>query len=120
MTTETKTPTDAELLEFMAEFVGWTELGHPLNKPEMLWGYSPHHDRCHKRAVLDYLSSVDLWLRDVWPKISEDRQLEARWFAYVLNPFAIIAHAINATARDRCLALYRALDGKLPDTKGTP
>lgn len=95
-------PTDKELLEFVARFVGWDSIEYTiLGKPM---------ESTSGRLIPDYLNSVDAWLRDVWPKVEAQPMLGCLWMAELER---IITHGpirqVNADARSRCLALYRAL-----------
>lgn len=110
-------PTDKTLLEFVARFAGWFELSWskgPLGEwpEETLVGY---YDKYSTSKVPDYLNSVDVWLRDVWPKVFIFRLCD-KWMRAYLNdhPAQGSAADMNADARSRCLALYRALEGRLP------
>lgn len=106
-------PTDAELLEFVARFAGWRDFDHGPGK--QVWGFTDNTGPSQWLQVPDYLHSVDAWLRDVWPKIEAIPMLDCIWLA---NLELIITHGpirhVNADARFRCLALWRALEGKLP------
>ena len=143
MTKPTTDPTDAELLEFVARFAGWTDREianwrsylkimseyYELPRKESFSGLAilPKLEKAEAKLenghMPDYLNSVDAWLSDVWPKVMEidprgtfaadwvlklDRVVDNKKYA---PPYAL---AVNATARQRCLALYRALEGKLP------
>ena len=114
-------PTDKELLEFVARFAGWGNLGtHDgmFGRSEFLMGWKEGR----KMPVPDYLNSVDAWLRDVWPKITQDSDLIGgpahRWYRELCTVCGAVECAepfiANADARSRCLALYRALEGRLP------
>lgn len=96
MTTAEQTDTDDNtLMEFVAMFAG------------------------SSIPISDYLGSLDAWHRDIWPIIASDGVLGRNWYpalAGVLNSCQLWDLA-NADARSRCLALYRALDGKLPGCK---
>lgn len=106
-------PTDAELLEFVARFVGWTDLEPREQAHEALFGINPAKGL--KDLVPNYVESVDAWLSDVWPKVAEiGWPLEDRWDDEIKELVGGSTWKANATARQRCLALYRALDGKLP------
>ncbi len=106
-------PTDSELLEFTARFAGFTRIG-PTPQPDgTLWG------EFEGRWVLvpDYLHSLDRWNSDVWPKV-RNTSIAGQWgfcLDAVLGPQDAFPSDIhNADARSRCLALWRALDGRLP------
>lgn len=101
-------PTDKELLEFVMKFSGKLR---------------PFASAIDAQACLetgdvpDYLHSVDAFIRDVWPKVKERPTLSRIWLDRFLEYAAErdSADDINADARSRCLALYRALDGTLPE-----
>ena len=102
-------PTDKELLEFVARFVGWDSIEYTiLGKPM---------ESTSGRLIPDYLNDLNAWHRDVWPKVLElenSDRIQKYWFSdmeYRL-PFTVdrrFAAIANADARSRCLALYRAL-----------
>lgn len=109
-------PDDKTLLEFVARFVGWTKL--QFTESGIL--LSDVRSRQDYSIVPDYLSDLNAWHREVWPKvISLGNGIDELW-QIELEELLKIAHAgyqnraSNADARQRCLALYRALDGKLP------
>ena len=110
-------PTDEELLEFVAMFVGWTDLQWAnrylrSNAPDAtLGGWRDGKGM----KIPDYLNSLDAFARDVWPKIREDQSLRVKWI-WGFDTLDI-CDLMNADARSRCLALWRALDGKLPEEK---
>lgn len=102
-------PDDKTLLEFVARFAGWTELTSEAGR---IYGVPPSHYKGHCFTELpDYLHSVDAFIMDVWPKMTLN--LGAKWIREMSHTHGI-AGAANADARSRCLALYRALEGKLP------
>lgn len=103
-----KEPDDRELLEFAARFAGWRELKRYGDRPELC---GRHDDYEEVEEIPDYLNSVDAWLRDVWPKVAA-MQFLSEWYSEM--NLGTAAANCNASARQRCLALYRALDGKLP------
>lgn len=107
-------PTDDKtLLEWIARFCGWHDLQ---TQPGVTLFGCLHPKHPFPSSVPDYLGSVDAWLRDVWPKIEHKANLKTEWDrllgAIVLSEF--VANRINADARSRCLALWRACEGKLP------
>ena len=110
-------PTDAELLEFVARFAGWTEL---TSEAGIVYGVPPSNYKGHCFTMMPgYLNSVDAWLRDVWPKMLFTAALQQKWMdeleRLLVNTNATWRCRIaNADARSRCLALYRALEGQLP------
>lgn len=110
----TPDPDDATLLEFVARFAGWSgmELTKDFKPSDLKFGMK---DKGPFQQIPDYLGSLDMWHRDVWAKIKTDDQLADIW-AYDLCRAVgpIQGNYLNATARERCLALYRCLDGKLP------
>ena len=97
-------PTDEELLKFVATFVD-----HPRTRP----GYRDVYDNDNTALIPDYLNSVDAFIRDVVPKMNQEQEDDWVWEfdRIVIGSMGAI---INGSARSRCLALYRALDGKLP------
>ena len=120
-------PDDKTLLEFVARFAGWDDL---------VWGPASGQLRTRQNVshsipdndayVPDYLHSVDAWLRDVWPKV--EGMLSIDWLIEMVKlhnpncrrirpsretPRFRELRLINADARSRCLALYRALEGRL-------
>lgn len=107
-------PTDAELLEFVARFAG---LKYVLIEKDGTVTHQLENDS-RDYPVPDYLNSLDAWHRDVWPKIHDDRY-EVDWWAELVELIGNVGGCdwkyANADARSRCLALWRALDGKLPD-----
>ena len=114
MPDETQDPTDAVLFRFVAEFCGWRNVSW--NDKIRFWEGDPIGNP--RTYLPDYLGSVDAWLRDVWPKVVGKKR-QTNWF-YCLEFFVPedverrFAFAANASARARCLALYRALSGVLP------
>lgn len=105
-------PTDVELWKFIAEFVGWYDL---------FWTGSQFNGRTSEMQgrlfkVPGYLNSVDSFIRDVVPKIEQQKKLTSKWCSRLQDivGWYAIAPLMNASARQRCLALHRALDGKLP------
>lgn len=117
-------PTDKELLEFVARFVGWTEIKWDIACGA--WGMGPDVVRKNKPTP-EYLIDLNAWHRDVWPKIAKQtRTIDLAWawhkrLAIIVDGMAIDSEAhgpwnANADARSRCLALWRALDGRLTDT----
>jgi hypothetical protein len=104
-------PTDAELLEWIARFAGWRNFKQRTiagSRPIGVFGNEEEH-----RGVPDYLNSVDVFLADVWPKI-KGGIVEWDWCDELELLHEGTIDLINASARSRCFALYRALDGKLP------
>lgn len=102
-------PTDKELLEFVARFAGWRDL--QLRGRSILFG---KQDTAIEYEIPDYLRSVDAWLRDVWPVVHKHRLADKWHRAFLdLDIGRSSADDVNADARSRCLALYRALEGKL-------
>lgn len=104
-------PTDEELLRFIAAFAGWKNLRE--HESGHLCGEDPA-GFCNV-LLPDYTKTLDGFHRDVWPKI-DTKQKRCLWdieLASIVRS-EIIADRVNAPARERCLALWRALDGKLP------
>lgn len=111
-------PDDRKLLEFVAAFAGWTNLREHPESGHFI-GTDPHGFYI---LCTDYTKTLDGWHRDVWPKISADHKTVYVWHGTMVNDYERElgqAGIMNATARQRCLALYRALDGKLT-TEGGP
>ncbi len=110
MTTD---PTDAELHEFVAHFVGYKNLWRD-KSDQSIWSREPGGSV----PVPDYLHDLNAWHRDVWGKIeTTNAWLSAEWSFAMDDIYGDGNHAKkhNADARSRCLALWRALGGKLPE-----
>lgn len=115
-----QTPDDKTLFEFVARFAGWmdfdrgpTGTGGPVATRAGMAG--------RQNAVPNYLRSVDAWLRDVWPKVEAlGDQLKFAWLHNLPTPTMDWTQMVNADAKSRCVALWRALDGKLPITNDKP
>ncbi len=111
-------PDDKTLLEFTARFCGWREVMFYGGRPELC---GRHDDYEEVEQIPDYLHSVDAWLSDVWPKV-KDSGIMHRVASFVLHKSGydgrgqlnFVEVGLDADARSRCLALYRALDGTLP------
>ncbi len=117
-----KNPSDEELLRFIATFAGWHRLHMGKvhggeDGSEYLCGFQTEKETVFEwsQQVPDYLHDLNAWHRDVWPKIST--LTVGRWMADLRNILKDGAPSVltNADACYRCLALWRALDGKLPD-----
>ena|SRR3990167_7125551 len=114
--------TDLELQTRVAEFVGWTELHtedvsdpHSATRCIMLCGRRP--GGVHARDIVDdYVNSVDAWLSDVAPQMSGLTRVS--WINRMSKIFDTrIFDAINASARDRCIALVKMLDERGAQSK---
>ena len=110
-----QTPDDRTLLDFVAQFVGL-----PLEVPMPMTGRDDFTSYRRNPDIPNYLNSVDAWLRDVWPAVTG---LQARdWYpklAKVMDSCQLWELA-NATARQRCIALWLALEGTLPTCDNSP
>jgi hypothetical protein len=115
----TPDPDDKVLLEFVRQFAGWKP---GRGSTAGLWERPVGAVYCTGESIPDYLHDLNAWHKDVWPKILEidprgtfaadwvlklDKVIDKTKYA---PPYAI---AVNADARARCLALWRALDGQL-------
>ncbi len=92
----TTEPTDKELVEFVTAFAGLT----------------------NRLPIPDYLTDLNAWHNDVWPRIKWRRPVFVGVWLIALrtaigndSPQEIV----NADARSRCVALWNTLDGKLPE-----
>lgn len=113
-------PDDKTLLEFVARFAGWTYVreytGYGFDELAFLvsvWKRGTERTQ----TLPDYVGDLNVWHCEVWPKIAADHATVLGWYAKMTNDFAPAlgeAGILNADARQRCLSLYRALDGKLP------
>jgi hypothetical protein len=99
-------PDDRQLLEFIAMFVGWEF--HPSTRE---FGWLGAEENCSK--IPDYLNDLNAWHGDVWARIDQEHDLKKKWWG-CLHSEGYAWDDANATARERCLALWRALNGKLP------
>ncbi len=111
-------PDDKTLLEFVARFAGWRNLEFHSCEPAILMmthfsGIGP--EDCNESMVPDYTRTLDGFHRDVWPKI-KDKPIEWDWANRLAKIYSLTVEMVNASARNRCLALWRALAGKLPTT----
>jgi hypothetical protein len=65
-----------------------------------------------------YLQDLNAWHSDVWPKVEACGIDFEHHFADALDDYleslGVPFWTFNASAKTRCLALYRALEGKLP------
>lgn len=108
-------PGDAALLGFAAAFVGWRDLTSRGGQWE---GIRRGYVMDNWIRVPDYVNDLNAWHRDVWPKIARDGDdLKRYWFIKLglIVPGTPYSDKANASARERCLALYNALGGKLPE-----
>lgn len=106
-------PTDSELWKFVAEFVGRFSGIRETGTGLLLYNVRSKTDW---QPVPEYLESLDAWHSDVWTKFKANKSSTCVWKTELARIIAsdIIADRVNASARERCLALWRALDGKLP------
>lgn len=104
-------PDDKTLLEFVSRFAGWE---NPRFISKGVWEGTPPGGGFSGAHVPDYLNDLNAWHRDVAPRIEADERLadEVQTQLWAMIPYR--NKIINADARYRCLALYRALEGKLP------
>lgn len=100
-------PDDKTLLEFVRRFAGWTIADS--DRAGSMWITPARDSYVAPALVTDYLRSVDAWLSDVVPVLNRTPTLRLRWAIEM----AEFPDELNADARSRCLALYRALNGKL-------
>ncbi len=107
MTTED--PNDDELFDFVLKLSGWQQTGLAT---DML-------DRPFTESPPAFLSDLNMWNAYVWPAIQKlGSRAICHWYEYLAivcgtgEGYAAIA---NAGARQRCLALWRMLGGKLPE-----
>lgn len=122
-------PTDAQLLEFTARFVGWTSLQDEDTAIKSRWDSSDAQTCCHqlcgrrpegvhdRDVVPDYLHDLNAWNRDVVPALEKlMKKAREAWYMHLLGLCTDTSwYTANADARSRVLALYRALDGRLPE-----
>lgn len=110
-------PGDAALLGFAAAFVGWRDLTSRGGQWE---GIRRGYIMDNWLQVPDYLGDLNAWHRDVWQRvrtIEGGASIEDAWFnaARENEGPGLVSSLMNISARSRCLALYIALDGKLPE-----
>ncbi len=110
MTTD---PTDAELHEFVAHFVGYKNLWRD-KSDQSIWSREPGGSV----PVPDYLHDLNAWHRDVWPKINTKLHRDCCWLYLMRLCNHDVFATANSDARTRCLALWLALGGKLPEKGG--
>jgi hypothetical protein len=106
-------PDDKTLSRFIAEFVGWRRFDDAQdpgwNQPDGMFTYCDPPD---------YINSVDAWLRDVMPVVKKHYKLDQK-LNFVLTEQILdgVLWGWECSAKHRCLALYRALEGKLSEGK---
>lgn len=115
---------DKALWKFVAEFVGWENLNW--HEPFSVWfGSRPKEpDGPSHYGVPMFVQSVDAWLFAAWPCLQQLGPDTCRLWLHKLNRMHTGGGPVyvgfsdpqvpNATAKQRCQALYEALDGKLP------
>ncbi len=103
-------PTDFDLLEFVARFVGWEHLKWMNSPISGAWLAGDGLIRDPDGEVPDYLHDLNAFSHDCFPKIRE-KMLEHKWAtALQLHCTGTIAAFIaNASAREKCLALWHVL-----------
>lgn len=103
----TNQPSDEELLRFVAGFAGWKEVSRSLLSNKLQGAF---RDATEATEVPNYLASHDAFRADVMPKI--ECQVSEKFCKQFQGMSALTL--IGLSAKDRCLALYLNLDGKLP------
>jgi hypothetical protein len=132
-------PTDAELIPFIAKFTGWTDKDlkawdaykkildewNALPRRESFSGLAVGErleraqEKLEQGEMPDFLHSVDAFLLNVWPRAS--RTCSLRWSEELIKLVGDRGDQLaTASARSMCLALWRALDGKLPGEEPRP
>lgn len=109
-------PDDTTLSEFMFRFVGW-ERENPDNP---YWWVRENHNTSLRECIPNYLEDLNVWMKDIWPKICT-LGIQYDVCHHVLNingydgrgTYNFVQVGLEASAKDRCLALYRALQGQL-------
>ena len=110
----TDNPTDAELLRFVAEFVGFRDIEQrKIGDVLSTMGYRSDGPYGYEAAP-DYLNDLNAWHRDVVPKM-DSCNLRDDWIIQLDNICDTWFASMNSTSRQRCEALWLALDGKLPE-----
>ena len=104
-------PRDAELEAFITKFVDWKPCEFIKDfTGKTLPQYPPR-----------WLVDLNAWHSQVWPKINHQSALRGMWADEMMfmgcwgDDPSRVSVVMNANAKSRCLALYRALEGKLPE-----
>lgn len=98
-------PSDKELEEFIVAFSGWKPTGIVRDMNDVAFPEQPPR----------YLYDLNAWLRDVVPRLNSlPFYLQSKWDDELCLRTGGGGWKANADARSRCLALWRALGGKLP------